>query len=64
MRLNRQRVAKCSATVKPDDVLTLALRGQVKVVKVKAAAERRGSAAVAQQLYEDLILHQNEDASP
>jgi ribosome-associated heat shock protein Hsp15 len=51
VRLNRARVEKPAHVVKPDDVLTIALGGTVRVVKVLGAAERRGSASVANQLY-------------
>ena len=64
VRLNRQRIGKCSATVKPDDVLTIALRGEVKVVRVLGAAERRGPASAAQALYVELAMRENQDASP
>jgi len=56
VRLNKVRVVKCSCAVKPDDVLTIALPGRVKVVRVRGEAERRGSASLAQALYDDLTL--------
>lgn len=52
VRLNGARVQKPGHAVRPGDVLTLALGGQVRVVRVLALAERRGSAPEAQQLYE------------
>ncbi len=54
VRINRRRVAAASRTVKPGDVLTLAIGRTVRVVTVLAIAERRGSADVAKGLYEDL----------
>jgi ribosome-associated heat shock protein Hsp15 len=54
VRVNRVRVDKCSHSVKPDDVLTIALQGEVRVVKVLGAADRRGSALVAQGLYQEV----------
>jgi ribosome-associated heat shock protein Hsp15 len=62
VRLNKLRVSKCSHVVKPDDVLTLALGGTVRVIRVLGEAERRGSAVVANTLYEDLSLDENSDA--
>jgi ribosome-associated heat shock protein Hsp15 len=63
VRLNRDRIAKVSQSVKPEDVLTIVVGGQVKVVKVLGEAERRGSASVASQLYETLIQPEKADAS-
>jgi ribosome-associated heat shock protein Hsp15 len=62
VRLNRARVEKCSQAVKPDDVLTIALRGGVRVVKVLGEAERRGPAQLAQTLYQDLAATEKQDA--
>lgn len=56
VRLNRERVAKCSQTVKPGDVLTFSQGTQVRVVRVLAEAERRGPANAARLLFEDLSL--------
>lgn len=54
VRINGQRVSASSHAVKIGDVLTVALHGAVKILKVAAFAERRGSFADAQNLYEDL----------
>lgn len=54
VRLNGTRVTKATRAVGGGDVLTLALPRGAKVVRVLGAAERRGSFAVAQTLYEDL----------
>lgn len=59
IRLNRTRVEKPGHAIKEGDVLTMALHGQVRVVKVLGAAERRGSAPEARLLYEDLMPQQN-----
>jgi ribosome-associated heat shock protein Hsp15 len=64
VRLNRQRVSKGSQPVKPDDVLTLAFNGHVRVVKVLGAAERRGPATEAQLLYQDIAPQEKQDARP
>jgi ribosome-associated heat shock protein Hsp15 len=54
VRINGARVTNPTRAVGGGDVLTLALPHGTKVVRVLAAAERRGSFAVAQMLYEDL----------
>jgi ribosome-associated heat shock protein Hsp15 len=54
VRVNRQRVAKPSRLVQPDDVLTLAVHGRIRVLKILDPGTRRGPASEAQQLYEDL----------
>ena len=52
IRLNGARIDKPGRTVRPGDILTLALGGQVRVVRVLVLAERRGGAQEAQDLYE------------
>jgi len=54
VRLNRIRVAKASQPVRAGDVLTIALRGRVQVLKVVAEGLRRGPSSEARQLYETL----------
>jgi ribosome-associated heat shock protein Hsp15 len=54
VRLNRQPTDKAHARLRVGDVLTLALRGQVRVWRVLALAGRRGPPAEARGLYEDL----------
>ncbi len=54
VRLNRQATDKPHARLRPGDVLTIPLRGDVLVVRVLSLAARRGPAAEAQQLYETL----------
>jgi ribosome-associated heat shock protein Hsp15 len=54
VRINRQPVSKPSQCVKPSDILTLVLAGEVKVVRVTAEAERRGPPATAALLFEAL----------
>jgi ribosome-associated heat shock protein Hsp15 len=63
VRLNRERVTKCSHTVKVDDVLTIAVGGHVKVVKILGEAERRGPATAASQLYQALSFAEKAGAS-
>ncbi len=54
IRVNGLRVRKAHYAVKPDDVLTFPQAGRIRVVRVLALASRRGPAADAQALYEDL----------
>jgi ribosome-associated heat shock protein Hsp15 len=54
VRINRQPTDKPHARLRPGDVLTLPLRGQVLVVRVQALAVRRGPAAEASLLYEEV----------
>ncbi len=59
IRINRQPTDKPHARLRPGDVLTLPLRGEVRVIRVVALATRRGPAPEAQGLYEEM-----EDAAP
>ena len=54
VRINRQVTDKAHARLRPGDVLTLPLRGRVRVIRVVALAARRGPAAEAIALYEEL----------
>jgi ribosome-associated heat shock protein Hsp15 len=54
VRLNRQPTDKPHSRVRVGDVLTLALRADVRVVRVLALATRRGPATEARQLYEEV----------
>jgi ribosome-associated heat shock protein Hsp15 len=54
VRVNRERVLAASRLVRPGDVLTIALGHGVRVVVVRGIGDRRGSAAAAQHLYEEL----------
>jgi ribosome-associated heat shock protein Hsp15 len=54
VRLNSGRVEQPSHLVRPGDVLTIALDRSVRILKVTGYAERRGSAAIARTLFEDL----------
>jgi ribosome-associated heat shock protein Hsp15 len=58
VRINRQPTDKPHARLRPGDVVTLPLRGDVRVLRVLALATRRGPAPEARLLYEEL------DASP
>ena len=54
LRVNGQPTDKPARPVGVGDVLTFALHGRVRVVRILAAGARRGPAPEAQGLYEDL----------
>lgn len=54
VRINRIPTRKPAHTIKPSDVLTIALNSTVLVVEVLAEAKKRGPAAEARLLYKDL----------
>jgi len=53
-RINGVRVRKPGHALRPGDVLTLALGGGVRVVRVLDLAERRGGSEAAKTLYEEV----------
>lgn len=61
VRINGQRVVKPSRTVHAGDVVTATTPGRLAVWRIVGAVPRRGSASVAQALYEDLTP---QDAGP
>lgn len=56
VRLNGVRETSPGHAVKPGDVLTIALDRSVRVLKVIGFCERRGDAAAARVLYEELHI--------
>ncbi|MGE0415706.1 MAG: S4 domain-containing protein [Acetobacteraceae bacterium] len=54
VRINRQPTDKAHARLRVGDVLTMPVRGTVRVVRVVALAVRRGPATEARLLYEDI----------
>jgi ribosome-associated heat shock protein Hsp15 len=54
VRINRNRVDKPSQSVRPGDVITVAAHSRVRILKVLLPGTKRGSAVIAQTLYEDL----------
>ena len=54
LRLNGQRVTKAHVMVRPGDVLTFPKGPHVRVVRVAVLGVRRGPAAEAARMYEDL----------
>ena len=55
VRLDGKRVTDGARKLRAGDVLTLALPHATTVVRVRAGAEKRGSFAVARELYEVLV---------
>jgi ribosome-associated heat shock protein Hsp15 len=55
IRLNGARVAKPGRAVRPGDVLTLALGGDIRVVKIVSPAGRRETASLARGLYKAVL---------
>jgi len=54
-RINRQPTDKPHARLRPGDVVTLSLRGAVRVIEVLALAARRGPAEQARALYREIL---------
>ena len=54
MRVNAAPVSRPAHPLGPQDVLTFAQGGRIRVVRVLAPGLRRGPAAEAQTLYEDM----------
>ncbi len=54
LRINRQPTEKAHARLRVGDVVTLALRGEVRVVEILALAVRRGPAPEARSLYREI----------
>ena len=54
VRLNNHRISVPSRQVVLDDVLTVTLDRQIKILRIRTLGTRRGPAPEAQTLYEDL----------
>ena len=54
VRVNRQRTDKPSQLLRPGDVVTLTVRGHVRVLRMVLPGARRGPPAEARTLFEDL----------
>jgi ribosome-associated heat shock protein Hsp15 len=54
VRLNGKRITAASHPVRLGDVVTVALDRTIRVVRVEAVSERRGTAAAARALYSDM----------
>jgi ribosome-associated heat shock protein Hsp15 len=53
VRINRQKTAKPSATVRVGDVITVVAHHRLRVLEVKGLGERRGSAPEAAELFHE-----------
>ena len=62
VRVNSLRVEQASKSVKPGDVVTVALEHDVRVMRVVLAGERRGPAPEARLLYVDLAAATGSEA--
>jgi ribosome-associated heat shock protein Hsp15 len=54
VRINKVKNGSAAHPVRPGDVLTIRNNGRVRVLRVRALAERRGSPGEAAALYEEL----------
>ena len=54
VRVNKKRVEAPAHFVRESDILTLAFPGRVRVLRVIGFADRRGKAAAAAALYEEI----------
>lgn len=54
LRISGRTATQAHAPVRVGDVLSFALRGQVRVIRVEALPARRGPASEARLLYSDL----------
>jgi ribosome-associated heat shock protein Hsp15 len=54
IRVNRKRVEAPAYAIRKDDILTVAFPGMVRVLRVIGFANRRGKAAAAVALYEEI----------
>ncbi len=59
IRLDGRPVARAATPVRPGSVLTFALNGRVRVIRIKTLPKRRGPAAEAADCYSELV-----DAAP
>jgi ribosome-associated heat shock protein Hsp15 len=63
VRVNKERVHKASHSVGLNDVLTLSLDGQVKVLQIAGVGDRRGPPQEARCLYVGITDQQSPDIS-
>jgi ribosome-associated heat shock protein Hsp15 len=54
VRVNREKILKPAQNVRPGDVITAAVGGRVRVLRIAEPGQRRGPAQQARTLYEDL----------
>lgn len=63
-RVNREKVLKPAFGVKSGDVITTSLFGKFRVLQVVGFSNRRGPAAEARTLYEDLTPKDPDSSKP
>ena len=63
VRVNRERTLKPRQPVKADDVVTIAVHGRVRVLRVLAPGVRRGPAKEAVELYEEISVDASDGQS-
>lgn len=61
LRIGGRVIDKAHAPVRPGDVMSFALRGRVRVLRVEALPVRRGPPAEARLLYSELTSEGGED---
>ena len=54
VRVNRERTTRAAYPLRADDVVTINVRGNIRVLKMVGPGARRGPAAEARALFEDL----------
>lgn len=54
VRVNKKRIETPAYTIRKDDILTVAFTGTVRVLRIIDFANRRGKAAAAVALYEEI----------
>lgn len=54
VRINGQRTTQAAKSVRPGDVLTIALQRDVRLLRIMATGQRRGPYEEARLLYEDM----------
>ena len=64
VRINGTRIKTAGHGVRAADVVTIALDGRVRVLRVCAFAERRGSSALGRTLYEELTASDGSGPAP
>ncbi|MGL4405887.1 MAG: RNA-binding S4 domain-containing protein [Notoacmeibacter sp.] len=57
LRINGRKIEKPDKKLRTGDVLTMAVGGQVRLIRVLELAVRRGSAQLAQEFYEILPMN-------
>lgn len=62
VRVNGERIMKASRLIRPGDILTFPQANDIRVVRMLAAAERRGPATEAQTLYEPVSDNDHDES--